>query len=128
HVHGDLLGQVALGDGGRDFGDVSDLAGQIARHRIDAVGEILPGTGDAAHQRLAAELAFGADLARDARHFAGEGVELVDHGVDGVFQLEDFAAHVDGDLLRQVAVGDRGGHFRDVADLRRQFARHRVDA
>ena len=128
HVDGDLLGQVALGDRGGDFGDVADLAGQIARHRIDAVGQILPGAGDAAHQRLAAELAFGADLARDARHFAGKGVELVDHRVDGVLQLQDFAAHVDRDLLRQVAIGDRRRHLGDVADLRRQIARHRVDA
>ena len=33
-------------------------------------GEILPGAGDAAHVRLPAELAFGADFARHARHFA----------------------------------------------------------
>ncbi len=31
---------------------------------------------------LAAELAVGADLARDARHLGGEGVELIDHRVD----------------------------------------------
>ena len=66
---------------------------------------------------LAAELAFGADLARDARHFRGEGVELVHHGVDGVFQLENFAAHVHGDLARQVAARHGGGHLRDVAHL-----------
>ena len=101
---------------------------RLRGHRVDAVGQILPGAGDAAHQRLAAELAFGADLARDARHFAGEGVELVHHRVDGVLQLENFAAHVDRDLLRQVAIGDRGRHLGDVADLRRQVARHRVDA
>ena len=41
---------------------------------------------------LAAELAVGADLARDARHLAGEGVELVDHRVDGLLQLQDLAA------------------------------------
>ena len=116
-----------LRDRGRDFGDVADLAGQVGRHRVDVVGQILPGAGDAAHQRLAAELAFGADFARDARHFAGEGVELVHHGVDGVFQLEDFAAHVDGDLLRQVAAGDRGRHLGDVADLAVRLRRHRVD-
>ena len=29
----------------------------------------------------------------------GEGVELIDHGVDGVLELQDLAAHVDGDLL-----------------------------
>ena len=32
--------------------------------------KILPGAGDAMHVRLAAELAFGADFARHARHFA----------------------------------------------------------
>jgi hypothetical protein len=30
-------------------------------------------------------------------------------GVDGVLELEDLALHVDRDLLREVAVGDRGG-------------------
>ena len=39
------------------------------------------------HLRLAAELALGADLARDARHLAGEGVQLIHHGVDGVLEL-----------------------------------------
>ena len=28
----DLLGQVALRDGGRDLGDVADLAGQVVGH------------------------------------------------------------------------------------------------
>ena len=60
--------------------------------------------------RLAAELAFGADLARDAADFGRERVELVDHRVDGVLQLEDLALHVDGDLARQVAARDRRGH------------------
>ena len=83
--------------------------------------------GDAAHLGLAAELALGADLARHARHLGGEGVELVDHRVDGVLQLEDLALHVDGDLLRQVAVGDRRGHLGDVAHLAGEVAGHRVD-
>src|ERR1700738_161847 len=63
--------------GGRASGDVADLAGEVGGHRVDAVGQVLPAAGHAAHQCLAAELAFGADLARDARHLAGEGVELV---------------------------------------------------
>ena len=46
---------------------------------------------DALHLRLAAELALGADLARDARHLGGERVELVHHRVDGVLELEDLA-------------------------------------
>ena len=118
-VDGDLLRQVALGDGGRHLGDVAHLAGQVAGHRVDAVGQVLPGAGDAAHHGLAAELALGADLARHARHLAGEGVELVDHRVDGLLQLQDLAAHVDGDLLGQVAVGDGGRHLGDVAHLGR---------
>src|SRR5437667_220276 len=46
--------------------------------------------------------------------------------VDGVLQLENFALHIDGDLLGQVAVGDGGGHLGDVADLGRQVAGHEV--
>ena len=78
--------------------------------------------------RLAAEPAFGADLARHARHLAGEAVELVDHRVERFLQLKDLAAHVDGDLARQVAAGDGGRHLGDVADLAGQVAGHRVDA
>src|SRR3977135_3473101 len=42
---------------------------------------------------LAAELAFGADLARDAGDFAREGVEPVDHRVDSLLELQDLARH-----------------------------------
>ena len=59
---------------------------------VHAVGQVLPGAGDALHLGLAAELAFGADLAGHAGHFGGERAELVDHRVDGVLQLEDLAA------------------------------------
>ena len=103
HVDRDLLGQVARGDRGGHLGDVADLAGQVVGHQVDVVGQVLPGPADARHLRLAAELAFGADLARHAGHLGGEGVELVDHRVDGVLELEDLALHVDGDLLGQVA-------------------------
>ena len=41
-----------------------------------------PGT-----MRLAAELAFGAHLARHARDFRREGAQLVDHRVDGFLEL-----------------------------------------
>ena len=43
---------------------------RFAGHEVDVVGQVLPGAGDALHLRLAAELAFGADFARHARHFA----------------------------------------------------------
>ena len=111
--------QVALGDGGRHLGDGADLGGEVGGQHVDVAGQVLPGAGDARHLRLAAELALGADLARHAGHFAGEAVQLIDHRVDGLLELQDLAAHVDGDLLRQVAAGHGGGHLGDVADLGR---------
>ena len=122
-----LLDRSPLRDRGRDVGDVADLAGEVRGHRVDRVGQVLPRAGDAGHDRLAAELAFGADLARDARHFGGEAVQLIDHRVDGVLQLEDLALDVDRDLARQVAARDRGRDLGDVAHLRGQVRAHRVD-
>src|SRR3984957_6198474 len=46
--------------------------------------------------------------ARHGGHSAGEAVQLIDHGIERFLQLKDFAAHVDGDLAREVAAGDRG--------------------
>ena len=105
-VDGDLLGQVAVGDGGGHLGDVAHLGGEVAGHEVDGVGQVLPRAGHALDLGLPAELAFGADLAGHAGDLGGEGVELIHHRVDGVLQLQDFALHVDGDLLGQVAVGD----------------------
>src|SRR6202030_1352473 len=111
HVHRDLRGEVAAGDRGGDVGDVADLGGQVAGHEVDVVGEVFPGSGDAGHLRLAAELAFGADFTGDARDFRRERAELIHHRVDGFFQLQDFAADVDRDFLGQVAVRHRDGDF-----------------
>ena len=122
HVDGDLARQVAARHGGRHLGDVAHLRGEVGRQQVDVVGQVLPGAGDARHHRLAAEPAVGADLARDARHFGGEGAQLLDHGVERFLEQQDFAAHVHRDLLRQIAAGDGGRHFGDVADLRRQVA------
>ena len=116
-VHRDLARQVAAGHGGRHLGDVADLGGQVRGQQVDVVGQVLPGAGDAGHDGLPAELAFGADLARHARHLRREGAELVDHRVEGLLQLQDLAAHVHGDLARQVAVGDGGRDLGDVAHL-----------
>ena len=90
-VDGDLLGQVAVGDGGGHVGDVAHLGGQVAGHRVDGVGQVLPGAGDALDLGLAAELAFGADLAGHARHFRREGAELIDHRVDGLGGAQELA-------------------------------------
>ena len=95
---------------------------RFAGEDVDVVGQVLPRAGDAADLGLAAELALGADLLRDARHLRGEGAELIDHDVDRALQLEDLALGVDGDLLRQVAVGDGGRDVGDVAHLVVRFA------
>src|SRR6185312_10656291 len=56
HVDGDLLRQIPACDGLRHVGDVAHLAGQVAGHRVHAVGQILPRAGDALHVGLSAEL------------------------------------------------------------------------
>ena len=53
--------------------------------------------------RLAAELALRTDFACNARDFRCETIKLIDHRIDGVFQLQDFALHLDGNLTTQVA-------------------------
>ena len=119
-VDRDFARKIAAGDGGCDFGNVADLAGQVAGHGVDRVGEILPGTGHAGHLRLAAQLAVGADLAGHARDFSGEHAELLNHGVDDVGGAQELAfqrppVHVQPDGLSQVALrhaGDGAGNFR----------------
>src|ERR1700751_3889126 len=110
-----ILRQVAARDRGSHMGNVAHLIGEVAAHGIHRVGQILPGTGDAGHNRLTAELAIGAHLTRDARDFGSERAQLIDHRIDGLLQLQDLAAYVDGDLFRQIAVGHRDRHFRDIA-------------
>ena len=113
----DFLRQVAVGHGDGDFGDVAHLAVKLPAIEVDAVGKILPSAAHARHNGLAAQLAFGADFARDAGDFRGKGVELIDHGVDGFLELKNLAIDVDGDFLRQVAVGHGDRDIGDVAHL-----------
>src|SRR5262249_10244495 len=120
HVDGDLLRQVAAGNGGGHLGDVAHLRGQVGGHSVVAGGEVLPGAGGAEDIGRAAQPPLGADLARHTRHFRGERVELIDHRVDGLLELQDLAAHVHRDLLGEVAAGDGGGDVGDVAHLRGQ--------
>ena len=42
------------------------------------------------------------------------------------FSSQNFAAHIDGDLAREVAASNRGGHLGDVANLVRQVRCHEV--
>src|SRR5438132_735030 len=116
-VDRDLLGEVAGRDGRRHLRDVAHLHGEVVRERVDVVRQVLPRARDTLHLRLAAQFALRADLARDARDLVGERRELVDHRVDGLLQLRDLAARVDGDLLGQVAGRDGRRHLRDVPHL-----------
>ncbi len=75
---------------------------------------------------MATELTFGTHLARYPRHFGGKRTQLVHHGVDGFFQLENFAAGVHGDFAGEVAVGYGNSHFRDVAHLVGQVVGHGI--
>src|SRR5262249_11357409 len=103
-----------------------DLSGEVAGHRIDVVGEVFPCATDTEHLRLPTQLPFRADLARHTRHLGRKGVELVDHRVDRVLELEDLPFHVDSYLARQVAASDPRRDLGDVPHLRREVAAHRV--
>ena len=59
--------------------------------KLTRVGEVLPDAGDTFNLRLAAQLSFRADFARHASDLARERIQLVDHRVDGVLELEDLA-------------------------------------
>src|ERR1700674_1575175 len=127
HVHCNLARQIASRHCSRDLSDVADLTGEVTGHRVYRIGEIFPGTGDTRHVGLSSQTTFGADFARHACHFASEGVELIHHRVDGVFEQKDFAADVHRDFFREVAAGDRRGDLGDIADLTGQVTGHRVD-
>jgi len=100
----------------------------VGGHEIHVVSEILPGAARRRRPAPDRRAAFRANFARHARHFGGEAVELIDHRVDGVLQLEDFALPstvicAGSSRLRATAVVDVG----DVANLRSQIGAHGVD-
>src|SRR5439155_263873 len=123
----DLLGEVTLLHGRGDLGDVAHLGGEVGGQLVDVVGEVAPGAGSAQDVGLAAQATFVPDLARDARDFGGEGIELVDHAVDGVLQVEDPSRRSSGLLLGEVTFLHGRGDVGDVANLGGEVARHRVD-
>src|SRR5205814_3420427 len=96
-------------------------------HQVHALRQVLPRSGDTLHLGLAAQLAFSTDLARHPGHFRGECVELVDHDINRVLQLEDLAFDLDRDLLGEVALLNGSGDFGNVANLGRQVGGQLVD-
>ena len=75
---------------------------------------------------MAAEFPFGTHFAGHASYFRGERTELIDHRIDGVLELQNFALHVHGDLLGKVAGSHGFGHVGNIAHLGRQVAGHEV--
>ena len=63
---------------------VSNLAGQVAGHGVDGVGQIFPRASDAGDEGLTSKFAVGTNLAGDARDLGGENAELLNHGVDDI--------------------------------------------
>jgi hypothetical protein len=110
------------------LGDVAHLSREVVGHEIDRVRQIFPGSGHAGHNGLSTQFAVGADFAGHARDLRSEGAELIDHRVDRFLELQNFAAHIDGDFLGEVAIGHGDGDFGDIADLGGQVGGHRIDA
>ena len=127
-----LRDKIAAGHGGRDFGDVAHLAGQVAGHRVHGVSQILPRSGHAGHLRLAAEFAVGSDFAGHAGNFGGEHAELLNHRVDDVGGAQELAferpsIHVQSHRLGQVALSDGRDGAGDFSRRPKQIFDQRVD-
>src|SRR5207249_3799132 len=128
YVHRDLLREIAARHGRRDLGNVAHLAGEVPRHEVDAVGQVLPRPGNSLDLRLTAEPALRADLPGHPGDLVGERAQRVGHPVDRLGQRGDLALGLNRDLLGEVAAryGRRG--FTTVARLAGEVARHEVDA
>src|SRR5439155_20273115 len=66
---GDLSVQITTGNRCRDVGDVSHLAGEVTRHEVHVVGQVLPRSCHAGHFGLSTKSAFSADFLGDAGYF-----------------------------------------------------------
>src|SRR5207253_3025496 len=118
--------EITLGYGGGDLRDRAHLTGEIGRHRVHVVREVLPGPGYPRHPRLASELALGAHLARHPRHLRREAPQPIHHVVDRALELHEPSAPVFRALPRQITPGYRRGDLRDRAHLTGEIGRHRV--
>jgi len=128
NVYRDLLREVSVCNSGSNKSDVTHLGSKVRRHEVDVVGKVFPDTGDALHLGLASQFSFRTYFAGNARYFGSKRGKLVDHRIDRVFQVEDFALDVYRNLLREVSVCNGGSNERDVTDLRGKVRGHKVDA
>ena len=126
-IHSDFSGQIPGRHRFGDIGDVTHLTGQVTGHRVDVVGQVFPGARRALYLRLPPQLAVGADLACYPCDLASERIQLIHHGVDGVFQVQNLAFDIHGDFSGEVPGRHRLGHFGDVTHLTGEISGHRVD-
>ena len=125
-VHGQLLRKIAVGHRGYDLDDPAHLFGKVCSHHVHIVGKIFPGSSNSGDQCLSTQFAFRTDVARNAGYFAGEGVQLVHHGIDGVLQFQNLTFHIHRDLARKIALRNRCRHLGDVANLAGKVPGHRI--
>ena len=112
--------------------DRAHLVGEVGRHRVHRVGQRAPGPGNAAHVRLATELALGAHLAGHPGDLVGERGQLVDHRVHGAADPVELTAQraaldLQRHVLGEVALGDGRDHARDLRGRPGQVVDQRVD-
>ena len=100
-----------------DIGDVAHLAVRLPAMHVDVVGEIFPGAGDAGHSACPPSVPSVPTSRATRVTSPAKGIQLVDHGVDGVLELKNLALHVDRNFAREVAASDGGRDVGDVADL-----------
>jgi len=113
-----LFREITEGDGLCNLCNGSNLGSQVCGELIDNTCELAPGAFNINDMSLTAELAIGADLLTDSGDFAGKELELVDHGVDDILELNhDEALYRDGNFLRKVATSDGIANAGDVLDL-----------
>src|SRR6185437_12142368 len=126
HVHRDLTAQVTVGHRRGHLGDVAHLRGQVTRHLIHGIGEVLPGSAYPRYVGLATQLTFRSHITGHTRYFGTKRVQLVHHRIDRILQLQDLSFYVHRDLATKVTLRHRGGHLGDVPHLRRKVTRHHV--
>ena len=127
HFHSNFLRQVAIGHRRGDFSDVAYLTGEVRGQQIDIVCQVFPGAGNAFDVGLTAQLTFCTHLASDTGDFRRKGIEPIHHGVEGIFQLQDFSLGFHRNLFGEIPIRHRCGHIGDVAHLIGEVGCHKVD-
>ena len=117
---GHLLGQITTRHSCRGMRNSSHLQREIGGHRVHRIREILPSAIDTQHIRTTTELTLRTDLSGHTRDFSGEGAQTFHHVIDGVLQIEEFAAHFHVDGFAEIATCDSCINCGDGAHLRRK--------